>query len=549
MTWSEEWNAAQRAERITFLFVASATLLSILLTILNYPVIGHDAYVHLNWLYQFPKIFSQGIPYPRWLPESFGGFGAPTFYFYPPLPYWLASLFYTLGIHSSQNLYQAVQFAFSIISLFASYRLLKQLSTNSLRSLTGALLYSFLAYRFCDVFIRDALTEHAALAFLPLLFLRFEDKWLSFSIHTVGWAGIFLTNLPIAYLAIIASIITMIARRSYRDVPKHVGAFILAFSVSAIYLFPAFALRGLIHQRHLFDLPMHTSQFGFALLDFAQGHFDWLRVLSVAMIIASTLILSRWKKISDTWKWILAIGIFLQIPFVSTPIWHIVPGMPFVQFSFRWNGIVLLALAATYVSRPNSSSIQNCAIIGLAVVTIISALTISRNIFSHPPLSINSYLNDAPEYAPKWAASDPGEVMGITLRRMNDSPAVLLGLTSPNDSIKLISKKPQERNFSVHLAQQTSVRFHQWCWPHWKLYRDSSEIAITSDPNGFAMAELSSGSYNVKLKLVHSSVEDVGAVTSAIGMIIFLTVSGFAIYRSTTKRRVATPPSAETWIV
>src|SRR5438552_12779378 len=60
-------------------------------TIVNVPVTGHDAYVHLNWLGQFTTLRDIGLSYPRWLPDSFGGLGAPTFYIYPPLTYFLGS--------------------------------------------------------------------------------------------------------------------------------------------------------------------------------------------------------------------------------------------------------------------------------------------------------------------------------------------------------------------------------------------------------------------------------------------------------------------------
>ncbi len=88
MKWAEEWNSAQPVERSAFILVAVASLLNVLLGILNYPVIGHDAYVHSkNWLDQFTRFSSLGICYPRWLPDSFGGFGAHPPFITMPLLY------------------------------------------------------------------------------------------------------------------------------------------------------------------------------------------------------------------------------------------------------------------------------------------------------------------------------------------------------------------------------------------------------------------------------------------------------------------------------
>src|SRR5665213_7904 len=391
--------------------VLIVSVLSILFGVLGYPVIGHDAYVQLNWLDQFTKLCAEGIAYPRWLSDSFGGFGSPTFYFYAPLVYWIASIFHLLGINSPSALYQVVEILFSFLSVFTSYQLIRQFHAAKWSALIGTLVYSFLAYHFCDVYIRDALTEHAALAFLPIVFLRFPDRFRSIAVYGLGWTGLFLTNLPMAYLAVISVAIVLLARRSFNEIFLHIISFVIAIAVSAIYLFPAFALRGLIHQRHLFDLPMRTSQFGFALLDLFQGHFDWLRMLSIATILGGLLcfviLIRNSNKETRAWKWLIAVAIFFQIPFISVPLWHLLPGMPFVQFSWRWNGVLLLAIAivcsgavpapsqigsvsAVLAKGEGTAPLRNCIFIGLAIVTLLCEFTISRNLFTRPPLPINA---------------------------------------------------------------------------------------------------------------------------------------------------------------
>src|SRR6058998_2720110 len=46
---------------------------------------------NLLWPEQFGTLFRDGHLYPRWLPHAWGGLGNPTFYFYPPLFFWLAA--------------------------------------------------------------------------------------------------------------------------------------------------------------------------------------------------------------------------------------------------------------------------------------------------------------------------------------------------------------------------------------------------------------------------------------------------------------------------
>ena len=547
--------SSEPARKVTAALVFVASAISILFSLLNYPVIGHDAYVHLNWLYQFPLLFSEGIAYPRWLPGSFGGFGAPTFYFYAPLVYWLAGLFHLIGIHFPAILYDATQRSFAVLSLATSYWLLRQYGGTKLRAFVGACMYSFLAYRFCDVYIRNALTEHAALAFLPLVFLQFKDRLASIAVLTLGWAGLFLTNLPTAYLAVLTVIVTIGTRRTPGLIASQATAFVLAIAVASVYLFPAFALRDLIHQRHLFDLDMHTSQFGFVWLDLFHGHFDWLRILSIATLIAGLLLLvfrffrrQQWERSQlSNWIWVLAIAIFFQLPIVSVPFWHLIPGMPFVQFSWRWNGILLLAITILCCTQGGTatatrSSLRNSILIGLALVTLASELTISRNLFRRPPLPINSYLMDAPEYATKWASNDPSEVIGITLRRMSDPPAVLLGLTAPADSIYLLSRTPTEWRFEANVSQPTPVRFHMFYWPYWEAFIGSAPRRVTPDPNGFMTVLLPPGHLEVMLHLVPAPSQLVGRCVSTTGFLVFVVLCALAGYRSITTRRETTSP-------
>ncbi|MGE6167601.1 hypothetical protein ACLH0C_20865, partial [Aeromonas rivipollensis] len=48
---------------------------------------GHDLFHHLLSGHYFARQLWQGELYPRWLMAMNGGFGSPTFFFYPPPPH------------------------------------------------------------------------------------------------------------------------------------------------------------------------------------------------------------------------------------------------------------------------------------------------------------------------------------------------------------------------------------------------------------------------------------------------------------------------------
>src|SRR5690348_8590153 len=90
-----DWHRYSDIERIAIVSVLAAALLE-LVAIILFPFRGYDAYSHIYWIGEWHKLWAAGIFYPRWLPDSFAGFGAPSFYFYPPLSFFVSSTLYAV---------------------------------------------------------------------------------------------------------------------------------------------------------------------------------------------------------------------------------------------------------------------------------------------------------------------------------------------------------------------------------------------------------------------------------------------------------------------
>ncbi|HWF44069.1 MAG TPA: glycosyltransferase family 39 protein [Candidatus Kapabacteria bacterium] len=515
-----DWNNAAMDWRLALILVAAASAVSLLFGIFGFPVVGQDANVHLNWLDQFVRLREQGINYPRWLPMSFGGFGAATFYFYPPLPYWLASFFHSIYPLSPSGLYNTLVTLASITSIFTTWWLLRQYSSDRITIVACSLAYSFIAYRFADAFVRDALGEQWALACLPLIFLRFENRLQRIVLITIGWSGLFLTNIPTAFIAAIsAAIIILIdpSRRRKKEVFDYAISLALAVAISASYLLPAFALRNLIQSQHLWDT--HFASTGFAILDLLQDQPGWLKTLASATLLAGIVcVIATWRDRKLTprgWFWTAIVAILIQIP-IERPWWHSAIPFGVIQFSWRWNSVLLLAIVVISVS--SKSTAIPLVLIGLAAITLVGEARISNEFFLHPKLPFDRYRNDAPEYAPRWAPADAAEVRAIAWAHIDDPPATLLGFTFPGDSIHLLSQKPDERLFNVQLSRATPTRFHLFYWPYWKAFRGNKTIGIQPDTYGFATAQLPAGSYEIRMTLVHSPYEITGAIISYFGL-------------------------------
>ena len=211
-----------------------------------------DSYrYNLVWTDEFTRAFASGQWFPRWLPGSWDGLGAPTFYHYPPLFFWVASV---IRLPLAQVLSPGM--AATLASLF-----FLGLSAMTMRawllqfagpraSLMGGLLYLAAPFHLYDIYARGSLSEAAALAFLPLLPLAVHrigfGKQHSVPLLACSYALLILAHMPSALLAglfLIPPYALYTVRERGVEVLFWIGSgVLLGVGLSAFYLLPAIQL-------------------------------------------------------------------------------------------------------------------------------------------------------------------------------------------------------------------------------------------------------------------------------------------------------------------
>jgi hypothetical protein len=209
----------------------------------------------LNWTGQFGALVRAGDPYPRWLPGSFGGLGSPTFYFYPPLSFWVAA---AVGVGSAGALGAAMQVKLATLALIAGsgwamFAWLRALTTPT-RALIGALAYLVAPYHLDDHYLRGAFAELAAFAAIPILALGLDQTARAARsgplLLAAGWAALIFAHLPIAMLTgalLVPTLGGFLFWRSERRLAFAAGAALaVGTALAAIYLVPALRLQDAI---------------------------------------------------------------------------------------------------------------------------------------------------------------------------------------------------------------------------------------------------------------------------------------------------------------
>ena len=141
--------------------------LALMLPVLLAPTPLSDSHaITLVWSHQFTALVAAGDLWPRWLPWSHDGLGAPVFYFYGPFAFWVVAAFGIAGLATWLAIAAAAT-ALLIASGFGMHALLR--ARGAPRPLAGAALYMAAPYHLLDFARRGALAEFAAMALVPLV--------------------------------------------------------------------------------------------------------------------------------------------------------------------------------------------------------------------------------------------------------------------------------------------------------------------------------------------------------------------------------------------
>ncbi len=203
-----------------------------------------DTFFHLARIQSMSESIKAGNLYPLIFPDQNGGFGYGSPLFYCNLFLWPFAVLHALGLPLSYC-WAALIFCSSWLTCRMMEGFLNHVTKNPVASLLTGAIYILASYRMTDVYVRGALGEVLAMAFLPVLLegiyeILFEnsDRIAAF---TIGLCGlVFSHNLTFA-MGVALFLITCVVfhkRLTKRAVCAFAKAAVLAFLLSAWFTLP-----------------------------------------------------------------------------------------------------------------------------------------------------------------------------------------------------------------------------------------------------------------------------------------------------------------------
>lgn len=242
---------------------------------------GHDVSHHIVWADAFLRQLAGGELYPRWLAHLGNNLGgSPTFFFYPPLPFFASSAFGILTGDPSREV-----LAGSILSIWigviGTFLWLRNWF-DARAAAVGSALYLLMPYHLMvDFATRTAYAELWALAWLPWVLSSVDaavnSRLRALCLGALTTSLLLLSHPPTCVtflpMALAYSIYVALQARSAGPVLVSIASWCLGGGLAAVYLLPALTHGGFVQQQHMFaDRGYYGNWFFFYPPITVEGH-------------------------------------------------------------------------------------------------------------------------------------------------------------------------------------------------------------------------------------------------------------------------------------
>lgn len=526
---------------------------------------SRDVLIHLLWSKNFADQLWTGDLYPRWLFALNDGLGSPAFFFYAPLPYYLTALLQPL-FHADPEGWHQLGVAASLavmLSGLSAYAWLQRLA-GATAALIAAVAYMSAPYHLAfDLLQRFAFAELWAFVWFPLVMWGVHAMVSGHRLAPAGlalaYAALLLTHLPsamifspvpLAYAAWFGA-----RRQRVRSVALATSAMALGAGLSAVYVIPAIASRDHVsflamregYFSHVYNFLYYGPRFNedFTILVSNQG---WFAATMLAVSGAAFVLGRIDRKQLRFWTAIAALAFAMMLP-PARLIWDLLPPLQAIQFPWRFNTLLTLAMATLIAlwagsldpRSPGSRIIPvflACAIVvGQSLPTLIGYLALAHSPGAPSMDKMLSQLGplnpeakekveaaklgmEVPEYRPRWV---PPELYGqaTELRKVLSGSPGAEPADEPGKST-ILSRGTRHIVVGIDAPAGGWVTVAQFYYPGWRAAaRDGSALSLRpSASTGLLEVEVPPGKRDIVVRLETGIEERIGWAISAVSVFL-----------------------------
>jgi len=490
----------------------------------------------------------------RWVGDLGYGYNYPIFNFYAPLAYYVGAIFNLIGFDAL--LATKLMFLSGILLSGIFMYFLAREFWGEMGGVISGLFYLYVPYHAVDIYVRGAVGELWAMAFLPLIFLSLYklsqkkgSKWMVIS--ALAYAAVILshnlTAMMISPLILLIVLLLMaFSQKRKQSVKRYVLFAAFALGLSAFYWLPAMVemkftqVLGQIgggadwRDHFVFLDQLWTSPWGFA--GSAPGRLDGMSF----MLGKIHLFLAAFSLITAGWLWfkkekklaltiLAAFGLLVMAVFftnqLSSSFWKIIPAMAFIQYPWRF--LLLATFAVSFMSgtivlwfRKN----PKLTYIGGSIIILV-LLIFNLKYFqpqTYLEVSGEDYLQ---EEKIKWETSKiSDEYLPKDFpvpQSQNEVAWNKVAVVKGEAEIKNLLVKSHLTRFEIEAGEGTEILVNTAFFPGWQVWLDGEETSFTL-ARGKIKLTPPPGEHQILVRLANTPIRAIADLISFISAILFL---------------------------
>ncbi|HEX6309639.1 MAG TPA: 6-pyruvoyl-tetrahydropterin synthase-related protein [Longimicrobiales bacterium] len=522
--------------------VAALACLPILLY--GTPKPSHDAPFHMFALKHFAAQLLDGVAYPRWFHDMNAGYGTPTFFFYPPLPYYAATLTSVLTFWTSDP-WREVGVATWLAVALSGITFHAWIRGEAARAaaLAAAALYMLTPYHLAvDAYIRGAYAEVWAFVWLPLVLIgvRRADRWSGVPVTALGVGLLLLTHPPTSLLfAPFAAAYTLLLagqRRSLRTVLFAASGAVLGAGLAAAYLVPAIVLQDAVRMDvmtlgaldytrwFLFAPPREPLKEGLTLV----------LTTMLALVVALEVALRRNATAGAHARFWAVCGVvaFLLMAAPSRFVWDGIAIAQRVQFPWRLGTVLTLSLAAVAGLRLTAIAWRELTDVfryfllpGIVLVWFLFTIRVMPPGAS-PAWQQRLFAGDMNPAAEYWTRGSERLWHARSTNSTLPNDAARAVVTAGVGTVNVLAWEPRRIRIVTASEDSIVVQLRQLHFPGWRAVFRSTGPALERDvaPDALALVSVTvpPGHNDVTVTLAPTQAETVGLRVSAACALLWL---------------------------
>ncbi len=467
---------------------------------------GHDSLAYPPRYVEFYEGLRTGDVFPRWAADLAFGYGEPTFNFSPPLPYYLVALAHAVGfdVIAAENMACLTLLALCGLSMYA----LAGEFFGRRGGLVSAVAYVFAPNLLATLYVRHALADYAAFAFLPVAFWslqRFAQQ--GRRAHLVVVAGavalLLLSSFSIALTAAPGLVLLPAwlawTQRNPRVLARGLMSLAAGAALAAFFLLPALTETSYVHiarRAERFDFHDHFVflrqliaspwGYGFSVAGPDDGMSFAVGPLYLVLTGTALLCLPRiWSARREAGVCVaFFLGLFVFGAFFSVGqsrvLWERLPVLHPMQFPWRF--LSLVALSTAFLGGFPLLLVKHRRRLAVGLTAALLAGFFGFGIAIAKPEGFLA-ARDA-DYSPenlatKGIPATGRELEPIWVREFPTAPArPPLIVVEGQGQIVEARLAPTRREFTVEIAQDARLRLNTFYFPGWTLFVDGVQEPI-----------------------------------------------------------------------